>query len=106
MVIRPVKRIDLRKIRLAEQTEVQPGDVMSDINGRRGMVLGMETEKNFTTLKALVPLKEMSSYSTTLSSLTGGRATFTMKFKSYELVPGDVQDKLIKEYEATQKDED
>ena len=82
------------------------GDVMSDINGRRGMVLGMETEKNFTTLKALVPLKEMSSYSTTLSSLTGGRATFTMKFKSYELVPGDVQDKLIKEYEATQKDED
>jgi elongation factor G len=82
------------------------GDVMSDINGRRGMVLGMETEKNFTTLKALVPLKEMSSYSTTLSSLTGGRATFTMRFKSYELVPGDVQDKLIKEYEATQKDED
>ena len=66
----------------------------------------METEKNFTTLKALVPLKEMGSYSTTLSSLTGGRATFTMKFKSYELVPGDVQDKLIKEYEATQKDED
>jgi elongation factor G len=48
----------------------------------------------------------MSSYSTTLSSLTGGRATFTMRFKSYELVPGDVQDKLIKEYEATQKDED
>ena len=82
------------------------GDVMSDINGRRGMVLGMETEKNFTTLKALVPLKEMSSYSTTLSSLTGGRATFTMRFKSYELVPGDVQEKLIKEYEATQKDED
>jgi len=82
------------------------GDVMSDINGRRGMVLGMEAEKNFQHLKALVPLKEMSSYATTLSSLTGGRATFTMKFKSYELVPGDVQDKLIKEYEASQKDED
>jgi len=82
------------------------GDVMSDINGRRGMVLGMEAEKNFQHLKALVPLKEMSSYATTLSSLTGGRATFTMKFKSYELVPADVQDKLIKEYEASQKDED
>jgi elongation factor G len=48
----------------------------------------------------------MASYSTTLSSLPGGRATFTMRFKSYELVPGDVQEKLIKEYEATQKDED
>ena len=82
------------------------GDVMSDINGRRGMVLGMEAEKNFQRLKALVPLKEMSSYSTTLSSLTGGRATFTMKFKSYELVPGDVQDKLIKEYAAQQAEED
>jgi len=82
------------------------GDVMSDINGRRGMVLGMEAEKNFQRLKALVPLKEMSSYSTTLSSLTGGRATFTMKFKSYELVPADVQDKLIKEYAASQQDED
>ncbi len=82
------------------------GDVMSDLNGRRGMVLGMEAEKNFQRLKALVPLKEMSSYSTTLSSLTGGRATFTMKFKSYELVPADVQDKLIKEYAASQKEEE
>ena len=82
------------------------GDVMSDINGRRGMVLGMEAEKNFQRLKALVPLKEMASYSTTLSSLTGGRATFTMKFKDYELVPGDVQEKLIKEYAAQQAEED
>lgn len=82
------------------------GDVMSDINGRRGMVLGMETEKSFTRLKALVPLKEMSNYSTTLSSLTGGRATFTMKFNSYQLVPADVQDKLVKEYAATQGEED
>ncbi len=82
------------------------GDVMSDITGRRGMVLGMETEKNFTRLKAQVPLKEMSSYSTTLSSLTGGRATFTMHFKDYELVPADVQEKLIKEYADTQKEEE
>ena len=82
------------------------GDVMSDITGRRGMVLGMETEKNFTRLKAQVPLKEMSSYSTTLSSLTGGRATFTMHFKDYELVPADVQEKLVKEYAASQKEEE
>ena len=82
------------------------GDVMSDITGRRGMVLGMETEKTFTCLHAEVPLKELTSYSTTLSSLTGGRATFTMKFKDYELVPADVQDKLLKEYAETQKDEE
>ena len=82
------------------------GDVMSDINGRRGMVLGMETEKQFTRLKAQVPLKELSSYSTTLSSLTGGRATFTMAFNSYQLVPGDVQEKLLAAYAATQTDEE
>lgn len=82
------------------------GDVMSDITGRRGMVLGMETEKKFTLLHAEVPLKELSSYSTTLSSLTGGRATFTMAFKDYELVPADVQDKLLKEYAAAHSDEE
>ena len=86
-------------------TEIM-GDVMSDINGRRGMVLGMESEKHFTRLKALVPLKELSNYSTTLSSLTGGRATFTMAFKSYELVPADVQDQLLKAYAAAHADED
>lgn len=82
------------------------GDVMSDLTGRRGIVLGMETEKKFTRLHAEVPLKELSSYSTTLSSLTGGRATFTMRFKDYELVPGDVQDKLLKEYAAAHADEE
>ena len=82
------------------------GDVMSDITGRRGMVLGMHTEKNFTRLSAQVPLAEMASYSTTLSSLTGGRATFTMKFKDYELVPGDVQDKLLKAYQESLKEDE
>ena len=86
-------------------TEIM-GDVMSDINGRRGMVLGMESEKQFTRLKALVPLKELSNYSTTLSSLTGGRATFTMAFKSYELVPADGQDQLLKASAAAHADED
>lgn len=82
------------------------GDVMSDITGRRGMVLGMETEKKFTLLHAEVPLKELSGYSTTLSSLTGGRATFTMAFKDYELVPADVQDKLLKEYAAAHSEDE
>ncbi len=82
------------------------GDVMGDLQGRRAMIMGMESEKGFEKLKAKVPLKEMSSYSTSLSSLTGGRASFTMKFASYELVPSDVQDKLLKEYEASKKDEE
>ncbi len=82
------------------------GDVMSDVTGRRGVVLGMHTEKSFTRLQAQIPLKEMSSYSTTLSSLTGGRASFTMKFNSYQLVPADVQEKLIKEYQESLKEED
>ena len=64
------------------------------------MIMGMSSEKGFEKLIAKVPLKEMASYSTALSSLTGGRASFIMKFASYELVPSDVQDKLIKDFEA------
>lgn len=71
------------------------GDVMSDLQGRRGMIIGMSSENGYEKLQAKVPLKEMSTYSTSLSSLTGGRASFIMKFASYELVPGDVQAKLI-----------
>ena len=59
------------------------GDVMGDLQGRRAMIMGMSSEKGFEKLVAKVPLKEMSSYSTALSSLTGGRASFIMKFSSY-----------------------
>ena len=81
------------------------GDVMGDLQGRRAMIMGMSSEKGFEKLVAKVPLKEMSSYSTALSSLTGGRASFIMKFASYELVPTDVQEKLIKDFEAKQTEE-
>lgn len=81
------------------------GDVMGDLQGRRAMIMGMNSEKGYEKLMAKVPLKEMSSYSTSLSSITGGRASFTMKFAAYELVPTDVQDKLLKEYEAQQEAE-
>ena len=81
------------------------GDVMGDLQGRRAMIMGMSSEKGFEKLVAKVPLKEMSSYSTALSSLTGGRASFIMKFSSYELVPADVQDKLMKDFEAKQVEE-
>src|SRR5574344_1766353 len=74
------------------------GDVMSDLQGRRALIMGMSSEKGIEKLQAKVPLKEMSNYSTSLSSITGGRASFTMKFASYELVPTEVQDKLLKAY--------
>ncbi len=74
------------------------GDVMSDLQGRRAIIMGMTSENGFEKISAKVPLKEMASYSTSLSSITGGRSSFTMKFSSYELVPGDVQEKLLKEY--------
>ena len=81
------------------------GDVMSDMQGRRGMIMGMSSEKGYEKLAAKVPLKEMSNYSTALSSLTGGRASFIMMFASYELVPTDVQNKLMKEFEEQEKEE-
>ena len=81
------------------------GDVMGDLQGRRAMIMGMSSEKGYEKLMAKVPLKEMGNYSTSLSSITGGRASFTMKFSSYELVPTDVQDKLLKEYEAQQEED-
>jgi elongation factor G len=81
------------------------GDVMSDLQGRRAIIMGMSSENGFEKISAKVPLKEMSSYSTALSSITGGRSSFTMKFASYELVPGDVQEKLLKEYAEKNTDE-
>jgi elongation factor G len=81
------------------------GDVMGDLQARRALIMGMNSEKGYEKLLAKVPLKEMNNYSTSLSSITGGRASFTMKFASYELVPADVQDKLLKEYEAQQESE-
>ena len=81
------------------------GDVMGDLQGRRDMIVGMESEAGFEKIKAKVPLAEMSNYSTSLSSLTGGRGSFSMKLSSYELVQPDIQDKLLKAYEESQ-DED
>ena len=81
------------------------GDVMSDLQGRRAIIMGMNSEKGYEKIMAKVPLKEMSSYSTSLSSISGGRASFTMRFSSYELVPSDIQDKLLKEYAESQSDD-
>ena len=76
------------------------GDVMSDLQGRRAMIMGMDSEAGYQKLQAKIPLKELANYSISLSSITGGRASFTTKFASYELVPNDIQQQLIKEHEA------
>ena len=81
------------------------GDVMSDLQGRRAMIMGMESDKGFEKLKAKVPLKEMSTYSTSLSSITGGRGSFQMTFANYELVPTDIQEKLLKAYQEQEKED-
>ena len=80
------------------------GSVMSDLQNRRAMIMGMDHDKGFDRLQARVPLAELYRYSTTLSSLTSGAATYTMKFDSYEQVPSDVQDKLLKAYTDTDEE--
>jgi elongation factor G len=81
------------------------GDVMSDLQGRRAIIMGMSSVKGFEKITAKVPLKEMNKYSTSLSSITQGRATFTLKFSNYEKVPAEIQDELLKAYEAEHKEE-
>jgi elongation factor G len=81
------------------------GDVMSDLQGRRALVQGMSSEKGFEKIMARVPLSEMNKCSTSLSSLTAGRAIYTMKFNEYAQVPGEIQTELLKAYEATEKEE-
>ena len=81
------------------------GDVMSDLQGRRALIMGMSSEKGFEKIIAKVPLKEMYKYSTSLSSVTQGRAMFSLKFSNYEKVPAEVQEELLKAYEAEQVEE-
>ena len=81
------------------------GDVMSDLQGRRAIIEGMSSEKGFEVIKAKVPLKEMHKYSTSLSSMTGGRAFYSMAFSRYDKVPPDVQEILLKEYAEENKED-
>ncbi len=82
------------------------GDVMTDLQGRRSIVLGMNSEDGFEKISAKVPLAEMNKYSTALSSLTNGRATYTMKYAEYSPVPPDIQEELLKAYEAEQQEDE
>ena len=81
------------------------GACMSDLQNRRALIEGMGTDKGFDTIKARVPLAELYRYSTTLSSLTSGSATFRMEFADYQPVPSDVQEKLLKAYLEEESEE-
>ena len=81
------------------------GACMSDLQNRRAIIEGMGSDKGFEVIKARVPLAELYRYSTALSSLTSGSATFTMQFADYQPVPGDVQTKLLADYAAQDSDE-
>ena len=81
------------------------GACMSDLQNRRALIEGMGSDHGFDVIKARVPLAELYKYSTSLSSLTSGSATFTMQFADYQPVPGDVQEKLLKAYMEQDKDE-
>jgi elongation factor G len=82
--------------------EDKMGNVMTDLQGRRAVIMGMEGG----IIRAKVPLAEMQRYSTSLSSLTSGWASYSMKFAEYSPVPTDVQEKLLKEYEEQAKEEE
>ncbi len=82
------------------------GDTMSEIQNRRGLIMGMHSDKGNELITAKVPLKELYNFATSLSSITGGRSYFKMNFANYELVPADVQDKLLKEYASKNVDKD
>jgi elongation factor G len=86
--------------------EEKMGDVMTDLQGRRAIIMGMDAEGNYQKIKAKVPLAEMNRYSTSLSSITSGRAMYSLKFAEYSPVPGDVQTQLLKEYEEQMAEEE
>jgi elongation factor G len=79
-----------------ETPEDYMGDVVGDLNRRRGVVLGMDDNAGVKVLKAEVPLAEMFGYSTTLRSLSQGRATYSMEFRKYQEAPANIADAVIK----------
>ena len=77
---------------------------MGSLNQRRGIIIGTFEEGNYTVVEAEMPLAEMFGYSTTLRSLTQGKAEFTMEFATYKQVPKSVAEELMKEFETKKKE--
>jgi elongation factor G len=82
------------------------GDIMGDLNSRRGRVQGMEPGDGQTVVKAQVPLAEMLTYSQTLRSITGGRGDFHMEYSHYDEVPHHIQEKIIQAYAGAEAEEE
>ena len=96
---RPIALEPIMKLEVSCPEEFQ-GQVVGQINQRRGLIKGTETQEAFTTVEAEVPLAEMFEYSTELRSATQGKGEFTMEFSRYAKVPGNIQEELVKEYQA------
>ena len=99
----PVIMEPIMKVEVEGPSEFQ-GAVMGSLNQRRGVIIGTFEEGNYTVVEAEMPLAEMFGYSTTLRSLTQGKAEFTMEFATYKQVPKGVADELIKAFAAQKKD--
>ncbi len=99
---KPVIMEPIMKVAVEGPAEFQ-GAVMGSINQRRGMIIGTMEEGSYTVIEAEVPLSEMFGYSTTLRSLTQGKAEFTMEFATFKQVPKSVSEELIKAYQDEKK---
>ncbi len=89
VLLEPIMKISVKV------PEDSTGDIMGDLNSRRGRVLGMDSEDDKQIINALVPMAEILRYAPDLSSMTGGRGTFTLEFEQYDEVPGDMSAKII-----------
>ncbi|PID45790.1 MAG: elongation factor G [Proteobacteria bacterium] len=103
MKAKPVIMEPIMKVAVEGPSEFQ-GAVMGSINQRRGMIIGTMEEGNYTVVEAEVPLSEMFGYSTTLRSLTQGKAEFTMEFATFKQVPKGVSEALVKKYQEEKKE--
>ena len=101
---RPVALEPIMKLEVSCPEEFQ-GQVVGQINQRRGIIKGTETSEAFTTVEAEVPLAEMFEYSTELRSATQGKGEFTMEFSAYSRVPSNIQEQLVKEYQSKRAEE-
>lgn len=97
-ILEPVYELEI----LCQDTAM--GDIMGDLQTRRAIIMGMDSEGHYQKIKARVPLAEMHNYSSTLRSLTQGKAKFSMKFAEYGPVTPDIQHKLIEDYQAHHKE--
>jgi len=89
VLLEPIMKISVKV------PEDSTGDIMGDLNSRRGRVLGMDSEDDKQIINALVPMAEILRYAPDLSSMTGGRGTYTLEFEQYDEVPGDMSAKII-----------